>query len=255
LFANEAPRVTKPHVAAPDSGRVAIASGPRRPGASWANLDAAPSFRGGFKAARRHTARVKVFRRVALAVSLAGIAVIAGAAAFNPFKHPSVNVSIGRVDVAGTKITVESPRINGLQKNGSPFEIKARSGIQDTATPDLMELLGIRDTNFAAPDSSTTSISADRGIYDSLQDKMTLEGNVQIKSSTGYDLRLKTALIDFKTGGLSSTDPVQVLLDGGSVAARGLDVSDNGHKVSFDGDVTSMFENGTGGQADAPAQR
>ena len=69
---------------------------------------------------------------------------------------------------------------------------------------------------------------------------MTLEGDIRIKSSTGYDVRLKTARIDFKTGGLVSEEPVKVLLDGGTITAQQINVSDNGHKVSFDGDVTSM---------------
>jgi lipopolysaccharide export system protein LptC len=75
---------------------------------------------------------------------------------------------------------------------------------------------------------------------------MTLEGDIQIKNSTGYDIRLNTARIDFKTGGLVSEGPVKVLLDGGTIAAKQLDVSDNGHKVSFGGEVTSLIDAGAG---------
>jgi lipopolysaccharide export system protein LptC len=217
-------------------------SGMRNPGTVGFDMTPAAS-RGGFKAAKRHSARVRVLRGVAIAGSLLAIALISAAALLNPLRRLPGDVSIGGVGVEGTKITVDSPKISGVQKDGSPYEIRARSGIQDITVPDIIELLGI-DSKIGAADTSTTSVSAARGIYDSLHDKMTLEGDIRIKNSAGYDIRLKTARIDFKTGGLVSEEPVKVLLDGGTIAAQQLDVSDNGHKVSFGGEVSSMIDNG-----------
>ncbi len=222
--------------------------GPRRSSQhslSSVSFDMTAAARGGFKAAHRHTARVRWLRRVAIAGSLLAITLIATAALLNPLRRLPGELSIGRVGVEGTKVTVESPKITGAQKDGSPFEIKAHSGIQDITTPDIIELLGI-DSKIGAADASMTSVNAARGVYDSLHDKMTLEGDIRIKSSTGYDVRLKTARIDFKTGGLVSEEPVKVLLDGGTITAQQIIVSDNGHKVSFDGDVTSWIDSGAG---------
>ncbi|MGA7656302.1 MAG: hypothetical protein WCA96_05910 [Methylocella sp.] len=222
--------------------------GPRRSSQhslSSVSFDMTAAARGGFKAAHRHTARVRWLRRVAIAGSLLAITLIATAALLNPLRRLPGELSIGRVGVEGTKVTVESPKITGAQKDGSPFEIKARSGIQDITTPDIIELLGI-DSKLGAADASMTLVNAARGVYDSLHDKMTLEGDIRIKSSTGYDVRLKTARIDFKTGGLVSEEPVKVLLDGGTITAQQIIVSDNGHKVSFDGDVTSWIDSGAG---------
>jgi lipopolysaccharide export system protein LptC len=198
---------------------------------------------GGFKAAHRHSARVRLFRRAAIAGSLLAITLISAVALWNPLRHRPGDISVGRATLEGTKIILDFPTMSGVQTDGRPFEIKARSGIQDTTAPDIIELLGI-DSKIGAADASTTSVSAARGIYDSQHDKMTLEGDIRIKSSTGYDIWLRTARIDFATGGLVSEDPVRVILDGGSVAAKQLDVSDNGHKVSFGGEVTSMIDTG-----------
>jgi lipopolysaccharide export system protein LptC len=200
---------------------------------------------GGFKAAHRHSARVRLFRRAAIAGSLLAITLVSAVALWNPLRHRPGGISVGRAALDGTKITLDFPTISGVQTDGRPFEIKARSGIQDTTAPDIVELLGI-DSKIGAADASTTSVSAARGIYDSLHDKMTLEGDIRIKSTTGYDIWLRTARIDFTTGGLVSEEPVRVILDGGWVAAKQLDVSDNGHKVSFDGEVTSMIDTGAG---------
>jgi lipopolysaccharide export system protein LptC len=229
---------------------VAVADGnPRQSGSHHlgaAGFDMTPvTSRGGFRAANLHSGRVRVLRLVAIVGSLLAISAVSAAVLLNPLRHLPGDISIGRVGVDGTKITADSPKITGAQKNGRPFEITARTGLQDTTTPDIIELLGV-DSTLGAADASTTWVSAARGIYDSLHDKMTLEGDVRIKSSTGYELQLKTARIDFKTGGLVSGDPVKVNLNGGTITAKQLDVSDNGHKVSFDGEVTSLIDAGPG---------
>lgn len=206
-------------------------------------FDVTPArWRGGFKAARRHSARVRLFRRAAVAGSVLAIAAILAAPLLNPLMRLPGDLSIGRVALEGTKVTLEFPKISGLQKDGRPFEIKARSGIQDITAPNIIELLGI-ESSIGTADSSTTWVSAERGLYDSLHDKMRLEGDIRIKNSAGYDIWLRSARVDFKTGGLVSEEPVKVVLDGGTVAAKQLDVSDNGHKVSFGGAVTSMIAN------------
>jgi lipopolysaccharide export system protein LptC len=188
---------------------------------------------------------VRLLRRAAIAGSLLAITLISAVALLNPFRHLPGDISGGRAAIDGTKITLDFPKISGVQADGRPFEIKARSGTQDFKMPDIVELLGI-DSKIGAADASTTWVSAARGIYDSRHDKMTLEGDIRIKSSTGYDIWLKTARIDFTTGGLISEEPVRVILDGGTIAAKQLDVSENGHKVSFGGEVTSMIDTGAG---------
>jgi lipopolysaccharide export system protein LptC len=233
-------KLPRPDVAPASIGRVG--DGPAASGA--VRFDVTPArWRGGFKAAHRHSARVWLFRRAAIAGSLLAIALISTVALLNPLGHVPGDISVGRAALDGTKITLDFPKISGVQTDGRPFEIKARSGIQDVDVSDIIELHGI-DSKIGAADASTTSVSAARGIYDSLHNKMTLEGDVRIKSSTGYDIWLRTARIDFTTGGLVSDEPVRVILDGGTIAAKQMDVSDNGHKVSFDGEVTSMMDTG-----------
>ncbi|MGH6868547.1 MAG: hypothetical protein ACREDA_06705 [Methylocella sp.] len=235
-------KLARPDVAAAGIGRVDDGQADSRA----VRFDVTPAlWRGGFKAALRHSARVRLFRRAAITGSLLAIALVSAVTLLNPFRHLPGNISVGRAALDGTKITLDFPKISGVQTDGRPFEIKARSGTQDVNVPDIVELLGI-DSKIGAANASTTWVSAARGIYDSLHDKMTLEGDIRIKSSTGYDIWLRTARIDFTTGGLVSEEPVRVVLDGGTIAAKQLDVSDNGHKVSFGGEVTSMIDSRTG---------
>jgi lipopolysaccharide export system protein LptC len=184
---------------------------------------------------------VRLFRRAAIAGSLLAIALISAAAFVNPLSRLPADLSVGRVGLEGTKVTLDFPKITGVQNDGQPFQIKARSAIQDITKPNVVELLGI-ESSIGAADHSTTWVTASRGVYDSLLDKLALEGDIRIKNSSGYDIWLKTAKIDFKTGGLVSDEPVKVVIEGGTIAAKQLDVSDSGHKVSFGGEVTSTIK-------------
>jgi lipopolysaccharide export system protein LptC len=259
LSQNETLRVEK--LAAGTGGLATFEKNQKDTGFAWPNVatagmeeapagfravrfDVTPApWRGGFKAAHRHSARVRLFRGAAIAGSLLAIVLISAAVLVSPLRRLPGDVSIGRVGLDGAKVILDFPKISGLQKNGRPFEIKARSGIQDLTIPNVIELLGIEST-IGTADTSTTWVNAAHGIYNSSHDKLTLEGDIRIKNSAGYDIWLKTARIDFKTGGLISEEPVKVVLEGGTIAAKELDVSENGHKVSFGGEVTSTIDTG-----------
>ncbi|HYP57900.1 MAG TPA: LPS export ABC transporter periplasmic protein LptC [Beijerinckia sp.] len=198
---------------------------------------------GAFKAASRHSARVRWLRRAIVGGCVLSVAAILGMALFDPFKHLPVNISIGHVGVQGTRVTVDSPKMAGLQADGRPFEVKARSGIQDILTPNIVELLGV-DAKLRMADTSTAHVTASNGVYDSLHDSAVLKGAVRIKSDAGYDIKMKIAEIDFKTGALVSNEPVHVDLDSGMVEADQMNILDNGHKITFEGGVKSTFQTG-----------
>ncbi|MEJ0095977.1 MAG: LPS export ABC transporter periplasmic protein LptC [Methylocella sp.] len=198
-------------------------------------------WRGAFKAAGRHSARVRFLRRAIVIGCVIAVAVVGIVAAFDPFRRLPRNISIGEVHVDGTRIMVDSPNIVGFQNNGRPYEVKARSGIQDTTTPDIVELLDI-DAKIGMADASTLQLTSTHGVYDSLHDKLALDGAARIKNEVGYDIFMKTARLNFKTGDLVTEDPVNVILKNGTVAANQMNISDNGDKISFEGAVKSIIE-------------
>jgi lipopolysaccharide export system protein LptC len=206
--------------------------------------------RGAFGAAGRHSARVRILRRAMIAGSIIAVAGVAIFATFDPFRRLPGNISIGQVKVEGTRITVESPKITGLQKNGRPYEVTARAGMQDTTIPNIVELLDI-DAKIGLSDASTLQVTAARGMYDSSNDHLALDGSTRIMNNVGYTIFMKTAQINFKTGALISKDPVNVLLQGGRIAANHLDI-ENDDKVSFEGDVRSTIE--PGASENAPSE-
>ncbi len=201
-------------------------------------------WRGAFKAAGRHSVRVRFLRRAIVVVCVAAVSMVAIVALFDPFRRLPRNISIGQVRVEGTRITVELPKLAGFQKDGRPYEVMARAGVQDTTTPNTVELVGI-DAKIGLNDASTLQVTAEHGTYDSLHDHMILDGSANIKNEVGYSILMKTAEMDFKTGALVSKDPVNVILKSGTVAADQMDIENDG-KISFVGAVKSVIESGGG---------
>lgn len=196
---------------------------------------------GAFKAAGRHTAHVKLLRRMIIIGSVVGVTVIALVAIFDPFRHLLHGISIEGVGVNGTRITMDAPKISGLQQGGGPYEIKAKAGIQDITKPSIIELVGV-DAKVGMADQTTTHILSDSGLYNSSADTMALGGDVKIANTSGYTLNMKSALMDFRAGVLSSHERLRIDLKGGAVAADDMTISNNGHMIAFRGHIASTFD-------------
>lgn len=193
------------------------------------------------KAAGRHTARVKLLKRAIVLGSVLGVSAIAMVAAFNPFRHLPGSVSIAGVGMSGTKITLQAPKITGVQQGGGPYEIRASSGIQDITKPSIVELVGV-DAHVGMADATTTSIRSAQGTYDSRADTMLLKGDVKIANTSGYTLNMQSALMDFRAGLFTSHERLRVDLKGGEVSADDMSISNNGHVIAFRGNVSSSFD-------------
>ena len=141
---------------------IATASGrPQRAkaGDAGANpLDAAGPRRDAFRAAGRHTARVRLLRRVVLAGALLGSAGVIAFAFFNPFRIAIPGVSIDGVGLSGSRVTMQHPKLTGFRSDGRPYDLVASSAVQDAKTPSQLELHDI-DAHVTMADQSVVHIT------------------------------------------------------------------------------------------------
>jgi lipopolysaccharide export system protein LptC len=187
--------------------------------------------------------RVRFLRRAIIIASASGTGLLMIFVLFDPFGKMLPNFSMGQISIDGTRVRMEAPKISGFRKDGLPYEVKASAGLQDIAKPSIIELERI-NAKVGMADSTTALISAGTGVYDSGRDFMSLAGNVRIKNSSGYDARLKSATMSFKTGIFVSDDEVDVRVDSGTITAKRMEISEGGHKISFEGDIRSVFDEG-----------
>lgn len=204
-----------------------------------------------YRRALRHSRRVRLLRVClvgAVVVVLVGLVVDNYLPSVGPLRLPG---EIANVLIQGTKITMQKPRLTGYTGDGRAYQLSAEAAAQDVTKPDFVQLDRIR-ANMAMADKSTVDLWADNGIYDMKGDMLTLDNNIRLVSSTGYEARLSRAVIDVRKGNVVSDAPVWVKLLEGSLDAKRLEITDKGDVVRFS-DVTMVLQSAKpDGKADDP---
>ena len=164
-----------------------------------------------FRAAMRHSRRVRLLRWGIPALTITVLVVTLVAGKFDPFRMlAKLPVDFGNLVVSGSKITMQQPRMAGFTRDARPYELTARTATQDIVKPDLLELQDLHGT-LEMQDKSVFDVSAVAGLYDTKADVLTLRQDVVFKTSTNVEVDLSEAVIDVHTGNIVSEKPVKVI--------------------------------------------
>jgi lipopolysaccharide export system protein LptC len=135
---------------------------------------------------------------------------------------------------------MERPKLAGFRKDGRPYTVNAQKAVQDALHPTAVELHGI-DADIALADSGLAHMTAKSGLYDSTTEHMDVSDDVHVKSPQ-YDVWLKSASIDFKSGRYVSTDPVKIVTSNGTtIAGDAISAVDNGKELILEGHVKTTI--------------
>lgn len=200
-----------------------------------------------FRAARRHSRYVR-WLRIGVPLGIAGVLLTVIIANYLPplggFRLPG---ELGKLVIKGTKITMEQPRLTGYTNDSRAYEFTARAAAQDITKPDVLELHDLY-AKMELQDKNAVQMSARSGVYDLKAEILTLNNDIVLTSSTGYQGHLSEAVIDVHKGTVVSEKPVVVKMLNGVLNAKRLEVTNNGELIRFDGGVTMMLT------LDAPAK-
>jgi lipopolysaccharide export system protein LptC len=192
-----------------------------------------------YRRALRHSRHVRFLRAALIAVVVMVLATVV-IENYLPVSGLRLPAELGSLVIRGTKITMQQPRLSGFTSDSRPYAFNALSAQQDITKPDLVELKQI-SSQIEMADKSTVRLSADSGVYNMKTDMLTLNDNIHLVSSTGYEARLKQAVIDMNKGNVVSDTPVWVKLLDGNLHAKRLEIVDNGDVVRFS-DVTMVLQ-------------
>lgn len=201
-----------------------------------------------YSVAMRHSRRVRFLRRAIPVGAAAAVAAILVFAFVNPFRSLPEGVSIGNVSLNGTRITMELPRLTGFKKDSRPYEVTAQWAAQDIKTPSIIELRELK-ARIVMQDKSIATVQSQQGVYDSSNEKLELKDDVRVRTEAGYDVRMKSARVDFRAGNVISDDPVTVNFNGGTIDAARVDMYDSGSRIVFEGRVRTVMKPDQGQQA------
>jgi len=195
----------------------------------------------GFASARRHSRFVK-FAKLAIPLgSLLAVTLVAFYAYIDPFRHIP-GLTIGKIGVSGTQVTMESPKLNGFRNDSRPYEVTASAATQDILKPNFVELKDLRARIVTDDKGGAARLEAAFGVLNTEKEQMNLRQDVKVRTDAGQEVKLLSAFIDFKAGTVTSDEPVSVMLGNGVIDAAGLDVTDNGKVMHFRGRVRAVFE-------------
>lgn len=211
-----------------------------------------------FAVAARHSRLVHILRiAVPGAVGLAMAAII-GISIFNPFRMlmPKLPLDMDNLVVSGTKITMEAPHLSGYTPDRRPYEMWAKTALQDITDPDHVELNKLR-TKLLMQDGSTIFLDSLTGIFDNKAQTLDLHKDIFLQTTTGYEARLTQAHVDMVKNTVDSDEHVDVKLTNGTLTSDRLHITNGGEVVLFEGNVVMhldhLDDNGTT-QATTPAE-
>lgn len=106
--------------------------------------------------------------------------------------------AINMSDVISNQFKMSGASFTGIDENGEPFKVTAKSGHQEYDNPNIIFLEGIAGflTNIQDGKKTVHKFSAKRGEFNRAKKTITLMENVRIKSDTGHEVQTNELVIN-----------------------------------------------------------
>lgn len=198
-----------------------------------------------FAAARSHTRVVKLLKFAIPAGSLLAATAVIGWSLYNPFARIP-GLTVGPITISGSKIAMESPRLTGFRKDNRAYEVTATTAYQDIRKPNVIELKDMK-ARLATDDSGTmANLVSSSGIFDTSKEHLDLKDDIRVWTDKGEQVLLKSASVDFKTSTGFSREPVKITTPTLTLDAEGMEMADNGQRITFTGRVKTILSRDDG---------
>lgn len=159
---------------------------------------------------------------------------------FDTFRANAPVVSISTIGVSGSKITMQLPKLSGYKKDLRSYNVTAQTATQDVKQQTLIELVKPNAT-IELEKNQFAHVQAQTGTYDTKNETMILNGGVEVKTDTGYDIQMLDARANMKAGSIETSQPVKVKMKNGTIEADTMNVLDSGKNILFNGHVVTFF--------------
>ena len=188
-----------------------------------------------FRSAQRHTQRVRWLK---LGLPLIAFGIVAGFIGWvvqqKPAAPPS-DLAVKDGDFQQEELVMKNPDLNGYT-NGQAYNVIAKRATQKVATPDIinMEEPVARITD---DKDQWVTITSKVGQFNQTTEFLEVKGNVDVKSSLGYNLKTEVVQVEMAKDYLQTLTPVQIRSKDIALDANKLEAFDNGDLFRFTGGV------------------
>lgn len=184
-------------------------------------------------AADRHSRRVRIFKIVLPALGVAALLLVGGLTWFK--MHFASGIDVRNVLFSKDGLTMVEPRLTGRSQDRS-YDVTATRAFQNITDPKIVRMEGI-DGRVSLDDGSSVKLESPNGTYDGNQETLRLEGGLTLSSSKGWRVEGSTADVALTDGSVVGQNGVRINGPGVLITADRIDLTDNGHRVLFTGNV------------------
>ena len=139
------------------------------------------------------------------------------------------------------QITATQSTVTGMDREKQPYEVTAKRGWQDEATPELVHLER-PEGRFQRGAGAQYTITSETGLYDTRVKRLELSGNVLLEQKDRFKARMDKARVVVEEKSLLSESPVAVTFGSGTVNANGMQITDDGARILFLNGVKARFD-------------
>lgn len=184
-----------------------------------------------FALASRHSRRVRLLKRVLPAVAIAITVVFVGYSYL--FSGTRGAIDLASASIEGGSLVMSSPELNGFTSDDRPYKMTAERARQKLGGEDVIELEGIR-AHVPVDGDNFATIQASDGVYDRGNNRLDITSEIALRTTSGIVAKLDSAEIDIAKSSLSSSNPVEIELDGTKIAADSFAAEEGGKVFVFD---------------------
>lgn len=140
------------------------------------------------------------------------------------------------IEIKDGRPTMTNARFLATDDQGQPYTITADLAWQEQGAEDIV-FMDVLEGDILLQSGAWMTLSADRGVFDQVDQVLILESNVNLYSDAGYELHTQGAEIDLASGTAQGDMQVDGQGPAGLLTASGFAISDNGDHIRFTGPV------------------
>lgn len=193
-----------------------------------------------FKAAERHSRRVRLLKFSLPAIALVGAAVFSWFTFFSASGVPN-NIALDGAGIEDGKLVMTNPKLDGFTKDKLPYKMSAVRALQQVGNSSVISLEGI-DAEIPIGKEMRAAVKAKSGVFDNANRQLKLDSEISLVTSDGITAQLQSADIDIAGNTMSTNDPVSVKNRNGSIVADSMQITDGGKVVTFEKRVRLVIQ-------------
>ncbi|MBA4210421.1 MAG: LPS export ABC transporter periplasmic protein LptC [Parvibaculum sp.] len=165
-------------------------------------------------------------------------------------RKDDLDIAFREIDRQPGDLRMVSPRVAGMTSDGNPYLVTADNATQDISQPNVVTFENIHADLKLNQEEDWMSLTARSGIYNSEQQTLDLEQQIDIFTTWGYEMHSRQATVDFERGELRSESEVEGHGPLGTLRADRMRAERATQVLRFDGNVRMLILPGQRSEGD-----